>query len=511
MAHPFWVFQWELLWHPEVAASCVALFLAAVLCSASGIGGGGIYVAVLMVLGRVSTHNAVPLSKAIVFFGAVASTLLNLRRQLAEGGDDRHKTNIDFDACRVVVPMALFGTYMGVVLNFHVPEKVIVVTLAVILCGMTVMVVQTAWKQHKEEEDNAKGWGPLDADVEAETEPLMRRGLVGRPSSAPLPSAPNTTAAAAAGESGGHYAAASSAGGKAAATTTTSAVSTPPAAPAPTTVGERGGESEDIPAEKGKDYCSSSSKASSHRSCGSGAFVSLPSILKPGGNSFSKADVISALLLVCLVVFCGVLRFHVHACRAEQTGHGVPGSCRHPIMNTIFGGHFEAWVSNHFLSVFLPFLVIAAPVGCCLAMSIYYGRTARSSGWRRSKILAYQFTAMCTGLLAGLVGIGGGLIFSPFFLLMGMEPHVAVGTSSTCVLFTSSSTTIQYLFTDRILMSLALVYGVVTLLGSSGGTTLVHALQDTFSTKKSYITWVVAAGVATSAVLSLAKFVELAH
>mmetsp|Transcript_30967 Transcript_30967/g.46725 ORF Transcript_30967/g.46725 Transcript_30967/m.46725 type:complete len:93 (+) Transcript_30967:1-279(+) len=92
-----------------------------------------------------------------------------------------------------------------------------------------------------------------------------------------------------------------------------------------------------------------------------------------------------------------------------------------------------------------------------------------------------------------------------------MEPHVAVGTSSTCVLFTSSSTTIQYLFTDRILMSLALVYGVVTLLGSSGGTTLVHALQDTFSTKKSYITWVVAAGVATSAVLSLAKFVELAH
>ena len=50
---------------------------------------------------------------------------------------------------------------------------------------------------------------------------------------------------------------------------------------------------------------------------------------------------------------------------------------------------------------------------------------------------------------AGLVGIGGqeikvaglhgarlcagGLIFSPFFLLMGVDPSVAVATSSTCV------------------------------------------------------------------------------
>ena len=58
----------------------VVLFLSGVLCSAAGIGGGGIYVAVLMVLGALSPHDAVPLSKAIVFFGAIATLIVNTGR-----------------------------------------------------------------------------------------------------------------------------------------------------------------------------------------------------------------------------------------------------------------------------------------------------------------------------------------------------------------------------------------------------------------------------------------------
>ena len=81
-----------------------------------------------------------------------------------------------------------------------------------------------------------------------------------------------------------------------------------------------------------------------------------------------------------------------------------------------------------------------------------------------------QGVALATGVLAGLVGVGGGLVLSPFFLITGMEPAMAVGTSATCVLFTSCSTTIQYVFTDRIIMSLAVVYGFVALAASYVGT-----------------------------------------
>merc|ERR1719199_788904 len=124
-------------------------------------------------------------------------------------------------------------------------------------------------------------------------------------------------------------------------------------------------------------------------------------------------------------------------------------------------------------------------------------------GWRLIDALAYSGMGVLTGCLAGLVGIGGGLIFSPFFLLMGVEPAVAVATSSTCVIFTSSSTTLQYLLTDRIVMTLALAYGVVNLVASYLGTSFVHWLQDNYGTRKSYITGIVAVGVAISAGLSV--------
>merc|ERR1719373_641238 len=96
--------------------------------------------------------------------------------------------------------------------------------------------------------------------------------------------------------------------------------------------------------------------------------------------------------------------------------------------------------------------------------------------WEWRTVAKYQVMGVITGCLAGLVGIGGGLIFSPFFLIMGVDPAVAVATSSTCVIFTSSSTTLQYMLTDRIVMSLTVVYGIVNLIASYGGTAFVHFL-----------------------------------
>merc|ERR1719181_926278 len=98
-------------------------------------------------------------------------------------------------------------------------------------------------------------------------------------------------------------------------------------------------------------------------------------------------------------------------------------------------------------------------------------------GWNLTEVFGYSTMALLTGCFAGLVGIGGGLVFSPFMLFMGLRSGVAVATSSTCVLFTSSSTTMQYLLTDRIIMSLAVVYGVVCCAASFMGTALVHHIQ----------------------------------
>ena len=91
---------------------------------------------------------------------------------------------------------------------------------------------------------------------------------------------------------------------------------------------------------------------------------------------------------------------------------------------------------------FLSILSFATPLALCAMVVAYYNcLLITKQGWRAREVMLYDGVSVATGILAGLVGIGGGLIISPFLIVMNLEPSVAVATSSTCVIFTSSSTT----------------------------------------------------------------------
>lgn len=439
ITHPFWVFDWDVIWHPEVALCSVILFFSGILCSAAGIGGGGIYVAVLMVTGRLTPHNAVPLSKAIVFFGSISSLMVNLYHSIRWAGNPSGgKSVIDTDACRLVVPATLIGTFLGVLLNRHTSDYIIVILLTAILGLMTGMVARMARQQAIEERES---------DAIASMAPALRS------------SSPDTAAGA---------------------------------------LGLDEQVSEDTPLLQQQPPQVESTVES----------MCVPSSRKQV-PSLTDAGMGGALLLI--VIMGGILRFHMHACRNEVlAGPERPaiGACNHPV-NQLFRSHMEKWMSDPYTAMVLQQMVWSLPIWTCIAITVHFGFVAnREVGWRPRSIITYQIVAILTGLLAGLVGVGGGLILSPFFLLTGMDPAVAVGTSATCVLFTSSSTTMQYIFTDRIIMSLALVYGMVTLVASFCGTCVVHHIQDKWA-RKSYITTIVALGVAISAMLSVIKFVYL--
>jgi uncharacterized membrane protein YfcA len=384
--HPFWQFDSDLIFSSEVVACSVVLFLSGILCSAAGIGGGGIYVAVLMVCGALSPYDAVPLSKSIVFFGALATLVVNTSRMFSSSETVKARNVIDFNVVRIVVPAALAGTYLGVLANSYADGRIIVAVLFCLLLFMTGLVVREAWAQYTCEEEIAT--------IEEE-EPLM------------------------------------------------------PASSA------------DAYRPTGEQLCPDSKIASS---------------------TFTSIEGTWALLALIIVIIGGILRFHMHACYLEQAkGSLIRRHCQNPIVMTLLWGKMEVWMKDVNTALFLQACVMSGPILMCGVMAIYYGCTTRSqAGWEWKDVVLYQLVALITGLLAGLVGVGGGLIFAPFFLVMGMDPATAVGTSSTCVLFTSSSTTMQYVFTDRIIMSLALVYGSVTCLASYTGSTLVHKLQDSY-------------------------------
>jgi uncharacterized membrane protein YfcA len=62
-----------------------------------------------------------------------------------------------------------------------------------------------------------------------------------------------------------------------------------------------------------------------------------------------------------------------------------------------------------------------------------------------SVFLKFPMYSFLSGMLAGLLGIGGGLILGPLLLELGLHPIVSTATSNFLVLFTSSSTSIQFI------------------------------------------------------------------
>ena len=54
------------------------------------------------------------------------------------------------------------------------------------------------------------------------------------------------------------------------------------------------------------------------------------------------------------------------------------------------------------------------------------------------------------GLLSGLLGIGGGLIFAPLLLAMGLSPHQALATSTLAIVPTTLAGSWTHLRTGAI-------------------------------------------------------------
>jgi uncharacterized membrane protein YfcA len=429
--HPFWIFEWDQLQGVEVLTCCIVLFLAGLLCSAGGIGGGGIYVTVLMVAGRLSPRNAVPLSKAVVFFGALAALVLNLAKAFGGRTESKPQAVIDYNICRLVVPAALIGTLVGVLLN-----------------RMTSMVLWTTWTQYQEEVAAAKERNPQEAGDAEQGGDIIAHAGTRQPFGAH-------------GQDAGAY-------------------------------GAAGDSLEALKPKEMEVAC-----LTSHHKADA-----LP----------RHSDTCIGITMLFVVVISGVVRYHVGACvwelqqQSVGPGKGTHEACSHPVPSLLSGNRLEGWMSSPWVADWTMILTLFVPITVCSVVMMFYSRACVIyEHWKLAEVVKYEAMGVLTGCLAGLVGIGGGLVFSPFFLFMGVEPMIAVATSSTCVIFTSSSTTLQYLFTDRIILSLAVVYGLINVAASYLGTKFVHCLQERFAARRSFISGIVAVGVLISAVLSLEK------
>ncbi|MFZ4567071.1 MAG: sulfite exporter TauE/SafE family protein [Prochlorococcaceae cyanobacterium] len=70
---------------------------------------------------------------------------------------------------------------------------------------------------------------------------------------------------------------------------------------------------------------------------------------------------------------------------------------------------------------------------------------------------------LVAGVLSGFLGIGGGLIFSPLLLLLGLGPHQALATSTLAIVPTTAAGTLTHLRSGRLppVSALAMASGAV--------------------------------------------------
>jgi len=78
------------------------------------------------------------------------------------------------------------------------------------------------------------------------------------------------------------------------------------------------------------------------------------------------------------------------------------------------------------------------------------------------------------GLLSSIVGVGGGIIFSPLLVSLDMHPTVAVSTAIFVETFMVLTTTVQYIIANLLYTYYALWLGCFSLGGTIIGLYLIH-------------------------------------
>jgi uncharacterized protein len=97
----------------------------------------------------------------------------------------------------------------------------------------------------------------------------------------------------------------------------------------------------------------------------------------------------------------------------------------------------------------------------------------------KQKLLSNTITGSLAGLVAGLVGVGGGAIMVPLqMLLLGETIKVAIQTSLGVVVLTAVSATIGHSINGHVLFSQGIILGIGGLLGAQVGTRYLPKLPD---------------------------------
>jgi len=113
-------------------------------------------------------------------------------------------------------------------------------------------------------------------------------------------------------------------------------------------------------------------------------------------------------------------------------------------------------------------------------LKIKYGSGLGSSdvkleGAQFVKLMAFSFVG---GWVSGALGLGGGSIFNPLLLSMGVPPKVASATGMYMIIFSTGASTLTYMLNDLLPVSYGIWVGSFCILGTICGMILLKTLMS---------------------------------
>ncbi|XP_075479102.1 sulfite exporter TauE/SafE family protein 3-like [Primulina tabacum] len=139
------------------------------------------------------------------------------------------------------------------------------------------------------------------------------------------------------------------------------------------------------------------------------------------------------------------------------------------------------------------------------AVCLYQGlKVVESTGdtkivWTVPKLILCCICGMLSGIVGGLLGLGGGFIIGPLLLELGIPPQVSSATSTFVMAFSSSMSVIQYHSLKRFPPSYALYFVAVAIIAALVGQFVVRKMISLFR-RASLIIFILAFTIFISAI-----------
>jgi len=150
-------------------------------------------------------------------------------------------------------------------------------------------------------------------------------------------------------------------------------------------------------------------------------------------------------------------------------GKGFPSPIGIPCGSALF------WFVTSFIFVIVVgFTVLSRKKILSEVQTPFQEREMNSVGWNPTNTVHYPCFCVSAGLLAGLFGLGGGMITTPLMLELGFLPTVASACSSIMILFTSITACISFVVFGQLQPHSAIMFVFIGFIPSLTGQLLAN-------------------------------------